>query len=97
MALLALQQHDIIKRLNRAGVTETVRAAQVIEATKLFISSELPDYHNELIPQYVRQQVLVIQSANSIAAHLLKQQETLLFQYIKQACSVTIQRLQFKI
>jgi hypothetical protein len=97
MALQALRQQDIIRRLNKAGVTQVVRAAQVLEATKLFIKSELPDCVDDLMPQYVKQEVLMIQSTNSNAAHLLRQQEQVLITYLKQACASTIKRVQFKI
>lgn len=97
MALTALSQKDIIKRLNRAGISGSVQATQALQAVQLFIEGELPELVGVIEPLYVRQTILMLRCHNSVASQLLKQRETELITYINQACGITITQLYFRV
>lgn len=97
MTLTALSHTDIIKRLNRAGITGVVQATQALQAVKLFMASELPELADSVEPLYVKDTTLVLRCHNSVAAQLLKQQQTEVLRYIQQVSGTNITQLYFRV
>lgn len=98
MTLKKISSNDITKGLNRAGITGEVYASQALEATRLFIQSELPQARiDDLEPVAVRSGVLIIRSTNPAAAQRLKEREDDLLEYVSQASGVKANRLQFRV
>lgn len=89
---------DLYKPLNKSGVTGAIKASQVLEATKLYIQSEIPTTeYTHLEPLFVRGKVMVVKSSSPALSQLLKVREDDLLEYLKQATGVEIERIQFRI
>lgn len=97
MALTAVSNKDIFKRLNRAGISGAIQATQILQAAKLFIASELPELTDSIEPLYLRETTLVVRCHNSVAAQLLKQQQQELLEYINQVSGIGITQLYFRV
>lgn len=88
---------DILKRLHHAGIAGPVQASLVLEAFRLYLQSEFPDVTTEdCEPIFLRGTVLVIRSTNPALMQRLRDRETDITQYINQACSGKVERLQFR-
>lgn len=97
MTLRAISKSDVYRQLNRAGITEAVQAAQIIEATRLYIQSELGEAALQYLePLYVRHTVLVIRSLSPAFAQRLQEKHTDLLTYIYSITGKQLIRLQFK-
>ncbi|MFA6475282.1 MAG: DciA family protein [Patescibacteria group bacterium] len=93
----AISKQDILKRLNQAGVANTVQAAMVVEAFQLYLASEFPDINaNDCTPLFVQGGVLVVRSTHPELMHCLRDRQTDICEYVLKTTGKIITRLQFR-
>lgn len=97
MSLQRLTERDIIKHLNKSGLSQKVQASQALEAFKLFVQSELPDVNPEDVePLFIRHNALVVRTHVPAIAQLLKDRQEELLSYINASTNVRVTDLRFR-
>lgn len=97
MTLQRLTEGDILKHLNKTGLSQKVQASQAMEAFRLFVQSELPGINQEDIePLFIRHNTLVVRTHVPAVAQLLKDNETELLLYLNQSSNAHVTALRFR-
>jgi hypothetical protein len=97
MTLQRLTEGDILKHLNKSGLSQKVQASQAMEAFRLFVQSELPEVNAEDIePLFIRHDTLVVRTHIPAVAQLLKDNEEELLSYLNASSNVHVTALRFR-
>ncbi len=97
MGLAPITKKDILKQLNRAGVTKGVQASQALEAFQLYINSEIPKIGNtDAKPLFIRQGVIMVKTSSPAVSHIIKQHEIDILKYLNQTTSLTVKEIRFR-
>lgn len=97
MGLQRLSHTDIVRQLNRAGISGSVQASQVLEAFRLYLQSEFPDTtEQECQPLFIRHHALIVRATSSELMQALRDREGDVLRYLTQATGVKVEKLQFR-